>query len=284
MKSFEEVTVSIPAYPFEAPIVSSIQQLLHGEFSELFLAVIVHGSIATNEIVPYSDFDGLLIVKEDHLGSPKLREFKRRTLRLIYEFDPLQHHGWFELSEAQMDDFPQDYFPYELLEHSKTIYPAAGLELTMRIPVTTDYLRVFNDLSSSVLKKTEPPFRPHNRYTLKTFISQILLLPSVYYAAREQKAIFKKYSFAAVQGDFAYEAWRSIERASSIRSNWNYQVSLILRPFVTRPERVFRKLLQKGPFLGLEPELEASLSMDFYADLIKLIQEMRSNLHQVKVV
>ena len=67
---------------------------------ELF-DVLVHGSLGTGEEIAYTDFDALVILKDQVFDSPgRLRNVAMklsRARRFMYEFDPLQHHGWFVL-------------------------------------------------------------------------------------------------------------------------------------------------------------------------------------------
>ena len=92
--------------------------------------MIVHGSVATNEVIPYSDFDGLLIVKDAFVNSKQLNQFKRASMKLILEFDPLQHHGWFQIKQSDLQNYPQYYLPFEILEHSKLMFPKVS-EITL---------------------------------------------------------------------------------------------------------------------------------------------------------
>ena len=83
----------------------------------------VHGSVATNELVQFSDFDGLIILNEGYKNSKALRNFIKNSMKEIYKFDPLQHHGWFIITKNQLQQYPQTYFPHELYKKAKVIYP-----------------------------------------------------------------------------------------------------------------------------------------------------------------
>src|SRR5687768_3956555 len=66
----------------------------------------VHGSLATGEEIKYSDFDGLAIISAKASADPGTKRailHKLRSLeRIMFRFDPLQHHGWFVLEEADL--------------------------------------------------------------------------------------------------------------------------------------------------------------------------------------
>lgn len=87
---------------------------------DIYLAIL-HGSLGTTEVVPYSDFDALVIIKDEvlhdihRLSHVALRLFQAR--RFMYAQDPLQHHGWFVLPEQALSSWPEDYLPVEVLRH-----------------------------------------------------------------------------------------------------------------------------------------------------------------------
>ena len=97
----------------------------------------VHGSLGTYEEISYSDFDALVIVQNRVFASAqKLTKFAKSlssARSIMYEFDPLQHHGWFVLSEKDLDNYPQYYFPVELFKYSKSLLPDKGLELKVTL-------------------------------------------------------------------------------------------------------------------------------------------------------
>ena len=64
-------------YDYKSDIVISIQQLVKRKYSNIFFGVFVHGSVAEDVIIPYSDFDGLVVVKKQFLGSKIFRSFIR---------------------------------------------------------------------------------------------------------------------------------------------------------------------------------------------------------------
>ncbi len=122
MKNIEN-KVLLKVYGGNNSLIKPLQSIIEKKYSELFIAVIVHGSIATNEEIYYSDFDGLLIVKDQYRNSDILNSFIKESQRYIYRFDPLQHHGWFQIYEKDLLDYPQSYLPVEVLGLSKLIYP-----------------------------------------------------------------------------------------------------------------------------------------------------------------
>lgn len=276
-------TVKISVYPYVGNFrtVAQIRHLVERKFQHLFLGVIIHGSVATNEVIKYSDFDGLLIVKDKFQNSKELRAFKRQSMKIICEFDPLQHHGWFQINENQLRNYPENYFPYVILEASKVIFPENSiLNFELKINKALDYTQGLFELTDFLEKKVNKNPIPKNMYQLKSFLSEIMLLPCLYFAATNAEAILKGDSFKAVKSSFSENLWYPVTVASNIRNNWDYQINPIQRLIMTRPERLFRKLTEKAFAPNISKELRKELNTDFYESLKLLLKEMRSRVTQ----
>ena len=168
----------IEAYKGDIGLINSLQKLIKNHYSELFISVIVHGSVATNEVIPYSDFDGLLIVKDNFVDSKKLKDFKRESMKFILKFDPIQHHGWFQISESQLEDYPESYLPISVLENAKSIYSIdSETQLNIRIKNKPDYKTGLYNMLNSLENKAVNKWKPNNLFQLKSFLSQIMLIP-----------------------------------------------------------------------------------------------------------
>lgn len=271
--------IIITKYDGDLKIVKDIALLIDRKYSELFHSVIVHGSVATNEVIPYSDFDGLLIVKDKFVNSKKLVDFKLESMKLILKFDPLQHHGWFQIKESQLQDYPQDYLPYEVLTRSKLIFPnMSRIELTLAInEEKVDYKKDLSQLIKSIEKQALYDFKSMRLYELKSFLSKVMLLPTMYYSAKTNQGIFKKESFKIVKEYFNAEEWSCIDTASRIRSSWSYKLYPLQRLVMKRPERVFRKLT-KYVAPHIDVKVQGSLTPEFFKSLNMFIQKVKMDI------
>ena len=119
---------------------------------------------------------------------------------------------------------------------------------------------------------------PSNIFQLKSVLSQIMLIPSLYYSAKYNKGIFKKYSFDAVRNDFNDKEWYAINRASEIRNTWGYHLNYFQQLIMKRPEKVFRKITQKYIAPKLNENLEWDRSM--YQSLELLIIKIKISLNE----
>ncbi|MFK7783430.1 hypothetical protein [Psychroserpens sp.] len=280
MTPTESKIITLQKYDGSLDLVHSIERLIQKKYSNLFHSVIVHGSVATNEVIPYSDFDGLLIVKDAFANSNELKSFKKESLKLIYKFDPLQHHGWFQILESQLDNYPEYYLPYEILNHSKRIYPNdESLTLNLIIDFEAlDYKRSLKQLIASINQQSKMDVNSMKLYDFKSYLSKIMLLPSMYYAAKYNKGVFKKESFDLVRQDFSESAWLCIETASDIRANWTYNLNGIQKFIMTRPYRPFRRLTKKVVSPNINTQFSNKIDDTFYKSLKDLINTINKDI------
>ncbi len=274
------VEKTISSYNEKHWLVSELKTLIQTKYSALFYAVIIHGSFATNELVNFSDFDGLLIVDEDHEGDELLEAFKKESMKLIYKFDPLQHHGWFQILKSDLANFPQSYLPHEILDHAKLIYPETP-NLTLSISInedTVDYKSSLTHVLTLVEKQMNLNWKNERIYLLKSYLSKVMLLPSLYYAYQNSKGVFKKESFELVKPDFSSKEWEAIEKATAIRQSWKFSATIPKAAIMSRPNKVFRKLTKHWIAPKIDKKIAHHLNNDFKVSLYLFIRAIKSKL------
>jgi len=245
-------------------------------YDDLFGAY-VHGSIGTYEEILFSDFDALVIIKNDVIFSPKrlahVLKKLHKALLIMYEFDPLQHHGWFVLIEADFKYYPEDYFPHVLFKYAKSILPGKGNELVVDIPEEVELNRPINNIANGIYIKLNKRNYPRNMYELKSFLSQFMLLPALYVQARDKKGVYKKYSFEAAKEDFKMHLWSIMDEVSLIRKEWDYTISPLQQYIMTQPNFLAKKLSKQiAPRIPIH--IKRFLSQDFYSRILKLTDSM----------
>lgn len=242
----------------------------------------LHGSLGTYEEVPFSDFDALAIIKDEVLKKPD--RLARAALRInsaqaiMFDFDPLQHHGWFVLTEADLKSYPEDYFPIELFRHAKSLFPDQGLDLRIWTKDPSENIRqAFNNLVHSVMRLIARNKSYKNMYWLKIFLSQFMLLPTLYVEIRDQKGIYKKFSFEAARADFDVEAWSIMEEVSLLREKWFFEISPFWRRLMTRPTKISRSIVRTySP--AVPEEIKMKLTEDFYRRMSHLVALMQRKI------
>jgi len=272
--------VSVPLHGHNHKFVNALQSLIDSNYSHLFYAVIIQGSVATNEIVKYSDFDGLLIVKDEYMESKELKQFKKDSLKCILEFDPLQHHGWFQIEQSELKNYPEDFLPSIIFRTSTLLYPIQySFNLTLKMKSDIDYQKGLKIITTHMMNRVDNNWRPKNIFQLKGFLSQIMLLPALYYSSKNNKGILKKESFNAVKSDFTKEEWSVIQTASDIRSSWDYVLNPIQAIIMKQPNRFFRVATKKFVAPKINHQTKKKLDNIFYYKLFLFLTKIENNLN-----
>jgi len=223
-----------------------MMEFLRANMREEIFGAYLHGSLATGEEIPYSDFDALVVHKRDGSRNPThiadLNGKLKRAQQIMFEFDPLQHHGWFELSESQFSHYNSSVFPYELFAFSKSLLLDQGLDIALhpcdsRAEMRSSFLDVVRNFQHGI--QSAQPLK--NMYHLKNTLSLFMLLPALYVQARDGRGIFKKLSFAAARTDFSETDWEPMVRVSEIRALWRLEISPLKRWLLTRPWKIRRR-------------------------------------------
>jgi hypothetical protein len=203
--------------------VKRITEYVQSELHDNLVAALVHGSIGTNEEIGYSDFDGLLILKNDIFKDKnKLIQTAikiSKSFSLMFAYDNLQHHSWFIILEHELSEFPDYYFPRELLKHSKSLYGNLNLEINAS-HYNFKSSRSLENLVNSIIKKTSNGRIPANNYEVKNLLSEFMLLPTLFIQKITGEGIFKKFSFEKAAAYFTDEEWLPMRTASQLRLNW----------------------------------------------------------------
>ena len=234
----------------------------------------------------YSDFDALVIIKDEVLENPKFLAYTaqklNQALKIMYEFDPLQHHGWFVLTESDLKNYPQTYFPYEIFEYAKSLFSDKGLELEICYsPNDLDYVSPCIKLADSIIKKLQARKYPRNMYQLKGLLSQFMLLPALYIQAKEKRGIFKKFSFDLAKKDFEPTEWQIMEKVSQIRENWFYKINPVQRILLTVNHPLLRRIGTKFFAPSIPKSIAKKLEGNFYNEMLNLCLLFKRKLADV---
>ena len=245
-------------------------------------AACVHGSIGSDEEIAYSDFDALVILRDSVLDSPDLLAGVAWRLgqlrRLMFQYDPLQHHGWFVLAEADLRNYCQAWFPSALFAWSRSLLPGPATNLLIcQRDSTTEYQSAFANLAAVTLGQiTRGPALSH-AYRLKGLLSQFMLLPSLYLQARDGTAVFKRESFGLAARDFPPQLWSAMERISSVRLAWRYDMSALQRLALTRLVAP-RRLCTRWFSPAVPESIRRALPPDLWSCAAALVRAMQERV------
>lgn len=234
--------------------VKRITEYVQSELQDDLVAAIVHGSIGTNEEIGYSDFDGLLILKNDIFKDKnKLIQTAikiSKSFSLMFAYDNLQHHSWFIILEHELSEFPDYYFPRELLKYSKSLYGNVNLEINAS-HYNFKTSRSLENLVNSIIKKTSTDKIPENNYEAKNLLSEFMLLPTLFIQKVTGEGIFKKFSFEKAASHFSDEEWLPMRTVSQLRLNWTRPSNALpFNPPVIVTSQLKRKLVKSSGSLS----------------------------------
>jgi hypothetical protein len=275
-------TIQVSSYRGINPSVLKLITHLKNDLERDLFGAYLHGSLATQEEINYSDFDALVILKDDVFSD--INSISRVGLKLnrlqkvMHEFDSLQHHGWFVLTESMLKNYPNSYFPLELFKYSVSLLPEKGTNFDVHHDSSnTDFKSPFWILSNELLKKLNNNYRPKNTFTLKSFLSEFMLLPSFYLQAKNNMAVYKKESFELARKDFSEPDWLVMDLISEIRKEWYYEISSFQKMLLCNRNAVVRKLGRKfAP--NIPSSIEIKLTATVYKAMSSLVLSMQDKL------
>jgi hypothetical protein len=264
----EKISYSIAPFNNQIPELAELTKYIRTHLSPYLHSAFVHGSVATGEIIHYSDFDGLLVLKNDVLNNRKkvteACKHINRTFAMMLRFDPIQHHGWMIVTENEFQNWPSEFFPPALFNFSRSLLDH-DVEIHLYCHESREKLKEnFIRYAKRLISNLETTNTPDNAYSLKSALSEFMLLPSLYVAARDGKGVFKKFSFQLAATDFTNDQWKVMDRVSEIRKQWP-SMSFItglqnLKKFSpsTKKQQLYRSKFPEG----LLPEIDKSLFRD----------------------
>jgi hypothetical protein len=91
--------------------------------------------------------------------------------------------------------------------------------------------------------------------------------------------VYKKDSFPLAEKDFEKEAWEIMNEVSSIRTEWNYQLSPIPKYLLSHRNYTIRKIGRKYAPQILD-SISEKLSANFFERMTHLTQQMQSKLKE----
>jgi len=274
--------INIPIYDGKNESAARISRAFLKENPRGVLCALVHGSVACGDEIPYSDFDGLVILKNDANTWGPNAAFENRLLkqseREMFRFDPLQHHGWFCLRESDLGRYPEHYLPSAILRHCRVLWPDREINLEIRSWSDRERIRTnFRTLCANVKRPAQVGKYPKNMYRLKGVLSQFMLLPALYLHVRDGRAVFKGKSFTNARKDFTAADWAIMDEVSEIRQRWHYAIGPFQRWILTSSAPWHYAFAKRwSPMIS--NGLRKRLAGDFYQRMALLAEKMELQL------
>ena len=267
----------------EGPLpVTRMRDWLDRHLSGELFAAILHGSLATGEIVNYSDFDALVIIRNEVLtDAGRLSRVAKQLFearRFMYEQDPLQHHGWFVLPEAALSSWPEDYLPMAVLREARHLMTANTPILRFNPVIDRSRQRkAFFSVARSVLDELTQWRFLNNLYRFKSFLSKVMLLPALYVQARDGVGVFKRDSFDLARHDFSEEDWAVMDTISAVRRDWPRVQLTLPRFFFLRPG-LLGEQWRRSYFNSIPVNLSQMIGRKELLAIFRLVKLMQNKL------
>jgi hypothetical protein len=175
-----------------------------------------------------------------------------------------------------LNNYPESYLPVTTLEHSKLIYPIVdSLSFHLKISDNIDYKRSLVGILTQFEKRIQNNWKPSNIFELKSILSQIMLIPCLYYSAIYNRGIFKRESFEAVKINFTEQEWKPIKIASQVRKDWDKELNFFQSFLLKQTNTLLRKIIRKYVAPRINSKTKEKLNSEFYSNLNKLIQKIK---------
>ncbi len=263
--------------------VRELARYLRAKLADDLVGAYVHGSLATEEEIPYSDFDALAIIRDEVFESRSRLVRTARKLseanRIMFQFDPLQHHGWFVLKESDLMDYPQDYLPYEILHKAKSLMNHSGTSLRLQFDnKRVDYDRPLLNITRAIISQLRARRYPRNVFELKGLLSQFMLVPALFCAAVSRTGIWKKDCYEMARRYFDSDTYQVMDEVSHIRVTWNYDLPAWRRYVLTRNRQGIRRFTMRwAP--SIPSALQARLTERFYRRMQDFCLACHGSIH-----
>ena len=184
--------------------------------------IIVHGSYGDVTQCNFSDVDLTVVINESCLCDGELLRTLQRWLwkrlhRVVQSVDPLQHHGPFFLWERLIRDYSEAVLPVAAYESAWAVEPAA-LRFTCHADNKARPIPASVAMCESLVGRIPLGLRLGNMFSLKQYLSRLLLVPALY-AADNGHPLHKAASFPPFYLRFP-EASQPVKAASEIRATW----------------------------------------------------------------
>lgn len=276
----QESTIISP-YRGNNAVAKKIQIHLQSAPQDAIVAVLVHGSIGELNEIEYSDFDGIILIDTNKIKfTSQLQELRRiikKTELLFLEQDALQHHGWAIFTTTDLLAFKDHLFPFDLIRNSKCLFPNKEFAVAFHIQSENyQYKLLLKRLCNSILHKINHLQHLKNLYLFKNLLSEIMLLPSAFLQAKNNKSINKRDSFSNFKNEFPGIDTQIIDWSSGIRKNWRQEK-------LTFKTTLFHQFRKSGITLSfLAPKtpqtIVQQLNEDWKQQVIRLCETLLKNV------
>jgi hypothetical protein len=214
-------TIALPSIKSSSHLTEELKTACNNYNFDKSISLVVFGSMASDELTNYSDFDGALIYDEsafiNHTSIINLKRLIEKINLTAHLQDCLQHHGILVIGKTELIENSDDVVN-NLISESKVIYGTSEISLSKHSKA--DYASSLNKLVHSIQKKLMQEHLWENQYFFKNMLSELLLLPCSYLQYQNKKYISKKDSFEEIKSKLHPNEFALVNKLERIRTNW----------------------------------------------------------------
>jgi hypothetical protein len=218
------VTIELPSIKLSSHLTEELKTACNNYNFDKSISLVVFGSMASDELTNYSDFDGALIYDEsafiNHTSIINLKLLIERINLTAHLQDCLQHHGILVIGKSELIENSDDVVK-NLISESKVIYGTSEISLSKHSKA--DYGSSLKKLVVSIQKKMMQEHLWENQYFFKNMLSELLLLPCSYLQYQNKKYISKKDSFEEIKSKLQANEFALVNKIELIRTNWKQE-------------------------------------------------------------
>ncbi len=282
-KDLQEERVLLRPFKDNVPEVINIQKKLM-LIDDYISFACVHGSLGTGETNAYSDFDALVVLNhscfKDAKVLSKVASILSSCQHEMCQFDPLQHHGWFVLTEYDLQHYCDSYFPSILFKYAKNFLSDKEEVIFLKKRNSTVESRAaFRSLKQGIITQVNNP--PSDLYQMKSFLSKIMLVPAMYLQAVTNEGIYKKESFVQIREHFNDDELLSLDITSNLRLKWEKVTNPFIR-WVLSHSVSCRKLMTRTVKVKVSNHLLDAVNESYIQNLEELLVKMDANLAEIE--
>lgn len=188
-----------------------------------YVTVLLHGSYADDSTTAFSDIDDFIIIKNT-LSARQLLKIIGVLNKIDMQFcrlDPLQHHGHWIASSANLANYDNSFMPLFILSEAKLVFGAPTIEA--RINQERSHQGLKNNILASCneIKLLAEKLLNNrlNLYELKGLVGSFVLMPA-FILQLQGIDVTKPVAISRAPEIFSASAQQLITWSSECRQNW----------------------------------------------------------------
>ena len=282
-RGVDETEIRLSNYSGTDRNILALRDFLQPIATDLY-SVILHGSVGDGHTTGYSDVDALVIIRNDVFADPTRLSAVATKLSaariFMYRFDPLQHHGWFAMTEQDLAAYPESVLPLEAIREGCVLSGEPVLRVSSLLQDCSVYEVAARRMVNKLHYQLRDGWRPKNAYQLKSLLSEFMMLPVLYLQTIYGKGYSKRDSFRDARTHYSESVWQAMEDVSNIRRHWKYIPGYLSAQILSSRLCLLYPIRKYWPS-AIPNEVAPLVNDDFYGRLLTFVEETDALLDEI---